>query len=280
MCGIAGFCGFGPHRSDSETILRRMNRALAHRGPDGEGIYCRDGIGLCHMRLAVVDLEGGAQPFVSDDGQTVLILNGEIYNHDELRKEMIREGRRFRTRSDTEVVLQLYQSMGERCVDRLRGMFAFALWDQGEQRLWLVRDRLGIKPLYYSWDGNTFVFGSEPKSILEFPGVSRSVDERGVEDFLTFGYVPSPRTMFQGISKLEAGHMLSVSQRGLARTQYWDLDFSPAGNENRVSTIADLRHALGDAVAGQLGSDVPVGTLLSGGMDSTAVLGFMREHLG
>src|SRR6267142_4365605 len=140
MCGIAGFCGFGPHRSDSENILRRMNRALAHRGPDGEGIYCRDGIGLAHMRLAVVDLEGGAQPFVSDDGQTVLILNGEIYNHDELRNEMIRDGRRFRTRSDTEVVLQLYQSIGERCVDRLRGMFAFALWDQREQRLWLVRD--------------------------------------------------------------------------------------------------------------------------------------------
>jgi asparagine synthase (glutamine-hydrolysing) len=279
MCGIAGFCGFGPHRSDSEAILRRMNRALAHRGPDGEGIYCRDGIGLAHMRLAVVDLEGGAQPFVSDDGQTVLILNGEIYNHDELRNEMIRDGRRFRTRSDTEVVLQLYQSIGERCVDRLRGMFAFALWDQRDRRLWLVRDRLGLKPLYYSWDGGTFVFGSEPKALLEYPGVSRVVDERAVEDFLTFGYVPSPRTMFQGISKLEAGHMLSVTARGLVGTRYWDLDFSPAENGNGASTVADLRHALGGAVAGQLGSDVPVGALLSGGMDSTAVLGFMWERM-
>jgi len=279
MCGIAGFCGFGPHRSDSETILHGMNKALAHRGPDGQRTYGREGIGLAHTRLAVVDLEGGAQPFVSEDGHTVLVLNGEIYNHNELRDELIAEGHRFRTRSDTEVLLQLYHSMGQRCVSRLRGMFAFALWDQRERRLWLVRDRLGIKPLYYFWNGETFVFGSEPKAILCHPSVSRGVDERGVEDFLTFGYVPSPRTIFQGISKLEAGHMLFVTERGLVRTQYWDLDFS-ADASAAESIVPTLRRALGEAVAGQLGSDVPVGTLLSGGMDSTAVLGFMAQRMG
>ena len=279
MCGIAGFCRFGPHRFDPETILNRMNRALAHRGPDGGGIYSREEIGMAHMRLAVVDLDGGGQPFVSEDGHTVLILNGEIYNHNELRNELVREGRRFRTRSDTEVVLQLYESMGARCVERLRGMFAFALWDQRERRLWLVRDRLGIKPLYYHADGETFVFGSEPKSILEYPGVPRAVDERAVDEFLTFGYVPSPRTIFQSISKLEAGQMLFVTRSGVVKTRYWDLNFTPAGNGGDESLPSDLRRALDGAVTGQLGSDVPVGTLLSGGVDSTAVLGFMAKRL-
>jgi len=256
-----------------------MSRALAHRGPDGRGIWHGDGVGLAYARLAVVDLAAGADPFVSEDGRTVLVLNGEIYNHDELREELRREGRRFRTRTDTEVLLQLYDAMGERCLSRLRGMFAFAIWDGRERRLLLARDRLGIKPLYYRCGDDGFVFGSELKSILEYPGVPREVDERAIEEFFTFGYVPAPRTILEGISKLEAGESLTVSARGVERTRYWDLDFTPEGRSGGDALAGDLRQALDRAVAGQLGSDVPVGTLLSGGVDSTAVLGFMKGHL-
>ncbi|HYQ90080.1 MAG TPA: asparagine synthase (glutamine-hydrolyzing) [Candidatus Binatia bacterium] len=284
MCGLAGFYRFGvpgpgaEAPADGEAILHRMNRALAHRGPDGQGIWHQDGVGLAHVRLAVVDLTGGAQPFESEDGRLVLILNGEIYNHDELREELRREGRRFRTRTDTEVLLQLYDAMGERCLSRLRGMFAFALWDRRERRLWLVRDRLGLKPLYYRLGGNALVFASELKGILEYPGVPRDVDERAIEEFFTFGYVPAPRTILHGISKLEAGESLSVTARGVERTRYWDLDFSPEARGGEAP-VARLRQALEEAVTGQMGSDVPIGTLLSGGIDSTAVLGFMTNHL-
>src|SRR5512144_937206 len=192
MCGIAGFLGPDPAGSTAESILERMNRSLAHRGPDGEGIYCRDGVGLAHTRLVLVDRAGGGQPFRSEDGLTALVLNGEIYNHGERRRGLIRAGRRFRRRSDTEVLLQLFEAEGTRCVDRLRGMFAFAVWSQRTRELWLARDRVGIKPLYYHWDGRTFVFGSEMKAVLEHPTVHRVVDETAIDDFFTFGYVPSP----------------------------------------------------------------------------------------
>jgi len=279
MCGIAGFCRIGLPPLDAEAILHRMNRAMAHRGPDGHGIHVSGGVGLAHARLAVVDTQTGAQPMLSDDGRIALVLNGEIYNHRELREELLAQGRTFRTRSDTEVLLQLYESVGERCLERLQGMFAFALWDAGERRLWLVRDRLGIKPLYYSWNGDVLVFGSEPKALLEYPGFSREIDERAVDRFLTFGYIPSPLTIYRDMAKLEAGQMLSLDERGLTKTVYWDLDFQKNGHESG-DELADLvRCALRSAVQGQLGSDVPIGTLLSGGIDSTAVLGFMSEVL-
>jgi len=286
MCGIPAFCRFDSNDpqsdaipAESETILRRMTRALSHRGPDGQGTWHGDGVGLGYARLAVVDLTAGARPFVSEDGRSVLVLNGEIYNHDLLRDELVRQGRRFRTRTDTEVLLQLYEAMGERCLERLRGMFAFAIWDRSKRRLMLARDRLGIKPLYYRCHEDGFVFGSELKSILEYPGVSRVVDERAIEEFFTFGYVPAPRTVLHGISKLEAGQALFVTTHGVEATRYWDLDFSPEGRPGGDALAQELREAINKAVAGQLGSDVPVGTLLSGGVDSTAVLGFMTERL-
>ena len=280
MCGIAGFCrldaGGEGFPSEPEAILHRMNHALAHRGPDGQGAWHGDGAGLAHVRLAVVDLAGGAQPFLSEDGMTVVVLNGEIYNHEELREGLAREGHRFRTRSDTEVLLRLYETLGERCLAQLRGMFAFAIWSRRERRLWLVRDRLGLKPLYYYQGRDAFVFGSELKSILEYPGVPRQVDERAIDEFFTYGYVPAPRSIFRDISKLEAGECLSVSSRGVERTRYWDLDFTPATRGEEAPAVG-LRQALRNAVTGQLGSDVPVGALLSGGIDSTAVLGIMAE---
>jgi asparagine synthase (glutamine-hydrolysing) len=280
MCGIAGFCRFSPNGPESESLLHRMNRALAHRGPDAEGIYRRDGIGLAHRRLSVIDREGGAQPFVSDDGMTAIVLNGEIYNHVELRKELLREGHRFRSRSDTEVVLKLYEATGAGFVQRLRGMFAFAIWDHRERRLWLARDPLGVKPLYYYWNGDLFVFGSELKALREHPEVPRAVDERAIDDFFTFGYVPSPRTVYRGVNKLEAGHSLIVSRQGVEHNRYWDLDFTPNGCEGGDVAARRLGQLLERAVTGQLMSDVPVGSLLSGGLDSTAVLGFMSESIG
>jgi asparagine synthase (glutamine-hydrolysing) len=279
MCGLAGFLGPDPSGCTPESILERMNRALAHRGPDGKGIHCRDGVGLAHTRLVLVDRAGGGQPLHSEDGQTVVVLNGEIYNHEELRRDLIRAGRRFRTRSDTEVLLQLFEAEGTRCVDRLRGMFAFAVWSQRTRELWLARDRLGVKPLYYHWDGRTFVFGSELKAVLEHPAVHRVVDETAIDDFFTFGYVPSPRTILRGVRKLEPGHTLLVSARGLTDTRYWDLEFVPDRPAGRAAE-EELTSLLRQAVVGEMGADVPVGTLLSGGIDSTAVLGFMTERLG
>lgn len=280
MCGIAGFLGPAATGPEGEAVLTRMNRTLAHRGPDGQGTYCRDGVGLAHTRLAVVDLAGGLQPFLSEDGRTAVILNGEIYNHGALRDELVREGHRFRTRTDTEVLLQMYESMGARCVDRLRGMFAFAVWDSRARTLWLARDRMGIKPLYYHWDGEVFVFGSELKAVLEHPGVLRAVDETAIDDFFTFGYVPSPRTIFRGVRKLEPGHMLHVSARGITDERYWDLDFTPGRAPRGGAAEEELRQALDQAVTSELGADVPIGALLSGGVDSTAVLGFMAGRIG
>jgi len=279
MCGIAGFLGPEPSSPAHKAILERMNRSLAHRGPDGNGTYCRDGVGLAHTRLAVLDRAGGAQPFVSEDGQTALVLNGEIYNHAELRDDLLREGRRFRTRSDTEVLLQLFEAMGERCVGRLRGMFAFAVWNRRTRSLWLARDRIGIKPLYYHWDGREFVFGSEIKALVQHPCVQRSVDDAAIDDFFTWGYVPSPRAIIQGVQKLQPGHTLTVSARGVEESRYWDLDFTTDRGPGQAAE-EELRWMLRQAVTGELVADVPVGALLSGGIDSTAVLNFMAERLG
>jgi len=280
MCGIAGFFRPNPTEKESPELLKSMNRALAHRGPDGEGTFLGGEAGLAHRRLAVIDLEGGRQPLVSEDGLTAIVINGEIYNYRELRCEMERDGRRFRTQSDTEVVLQAYEQWGERCIQRLRGMFAFAIWDQRKRALWLARDRMGLKPLYYYHEGPLFLFGSEIKAILCHPAVSHGLDERSIDDFLTLGYIPSPRTAYHGIRKLSAGHMLSVTARGVTETEYWDLDLTPHPGPRRGEVVEALRGALRGSISSHLVSDVPLGTLLSGGIDSTAMLASMAEEIG
>jgi len=280
MCGIAGFFELEATTTAGEAVLEQMNRSLAHRGPDGHGLYHREGIGLAHARLAVVDREGGAQPFVSEDGLTAVVLNGEIYNHRELRAELARDGHVFHTRSDTEVLLRMYEAWGERCLDRLRGMFAFAVWSGRTRRLWLVRDRLGIKPLYYYWNGHVLVFGSELKALRHHPAVPRAVDRAALDQYFTFGYVPAPATILSGVRKLEAGHALQVSAEGLRDEMYWDVDFTPDGDRRRRAAPEELRSAMADAVETELFADVPLGVLLSGGLDSTAVLSFMAARRG
>ncbi len=280
MCGIAGFFSPSPTEFESDDLLLRMNSVLSHRGPDGAGIH-RDGqAGLAHSRLAVIDVEGGHQPIVSEDGLTAVVLNGEIYNFRELRDELRRHGSRFRTMGDAEVLLRLYETWGEYCVHHLRGMFAFAIWDRRERKLWLARDRVGIKPLYYFWDGTRFLFGSELKAILQHAKVARKIDERAIDDFLALGYVPSPRTVFQGVRKLRAGHMLRVTASGPVGAMYWDLDFTPRNRLGARDSAMALQTVVRESVACHLVSDVPVGTLLSGGIDSAAVLALMAEKKG
>ncbi len=280
MCGIAGFVGSRVDESEARALLQRMNRALRHRGPDDEGVHLGPGFGLAHRRLSVIDLDGGHQPMVSQDGKTAIVLNGEIYNYRELRDELTREGFSFRTTSDTEVVLRLYERYGKEAVHRLRGMFALAVWDERMRSLWLARDRIGIKPLYYYQGPDLFLFGSELKAILAHPDVPRRVDEQALDDFLTLGYIPAPRSILLGVRKLRAGHMVTFGGHHLTDERYWDLDFTPHDDCTPTEAAAEVGKALRDSVRSHLVADVPLGVLLSGGVDSSAILAFMSGELG
>src|SRR5579859_7345940 len=266
MCGICGVLG----QVDRPTLVRMRDRMI-HRGPDDAGLYLDERVGLAVRRLSIIDLRGGRQPISNEDGTVRVVYNGEIYNYQELRRRLEMRGHRFSTRSDTEILVHGYEEYGEAIVHLLRGMYAFALWDQSQGRLVLVRDRLGQKPLYY-WQGDgTVVFASEIKAILEHPAVSRAVDEEALQHYFAFGYVPAPRTMFDGIRKLPPGHYLVAGGSGVKVTRYWDpvfLDFQrPASTEDAV---AEIRWRLDESVRLRLIADVPLGALLSGGIDSAA----------
>jgi asparagine synthase (glutamine-hydrolysing) len=279
MCGIAGMFRTEPGAHACPEILERMTAVLRHRGPDEASHHVDGPVGLGHRRLSIIDVAGGSQPIFSDDRTRAIIFNGEIYNFRILRRALERSGHVFRTQSDTEVILRAYEEYGEKCVDRLRGMFAFAIWDSGQRRLFLARDRIGIKPLYYAWDGRTFLFASEIKGILEYPNVDRRLDPAALDDYLTYQYVPSPKSIFAAIRKLRAGHVLTVSEGGISERPYWDLDFAP----DRGLTLADHAERLGtlirESVESHLVSEVPIGAFLSGGIDSTAVVAAMAEIL-
>src|SRR5262245_37405623 len=211
MCGIAGIFHADSGRPVSPDLVRRMNGSLAHRGPDGEGMYVDGPVGIAQRRLSIIDVEGGKQPIFNEDGRLAIVFNGEIYNFMGLRDRLVGLGHRFQTKSDTEVILHAYEEYGEACVRHLRGMFTFAIWDGPRRRLFLGRDRLGIKPLYYYWDGRSFLFGSEIKAILEDRSIERTIDPLALDDYLTYLYVPAPKTIFSKIRKLRPGHTLTVS---------------------------------------------------------------------
>lgn len=279
MCGIAGV--FYPNREQraSVELIQRMTTAILHRGPD-DGTFFVDGpIGLGHRRLKIIDLEGGKQPMFNETRSMAIVFNGEIYNFLALREELLTRGHQLTTRSDTEVILHAYEEYGEDCVQHLRGMFAFAIWDGEKKRLFLARDRVGIKPLYYYWDAQQFLFASELKAILEEPSVARKIDPLALDDFLTYLYIPAPKTIFQGIRKLRPGHTLTVDANGVRERQYWDLAFHSTNGVSEEEYATELLSKLRESVAIHLVSEVPLGAFLSGGVDSSAVVALMAEML-
>jgi asparagine synthase (glutamine-hydrolysing) len=274
MCGICGKLNFERGRPVFEPAIREMMAAIAHRGPDSEGIYVGDSVVLGHVRLSIIDLEGGEQPMSNEDRSVWIGFNGEIYNFQELRQDLCARGHRFRTQSDTEVIIHAYEEYGLDCVTRLRGMFAFALWDASRRRLLLARDRVGIKPLYYCISRESLAFASEIKALLALPGVSGDVDEAAVDKFWTYQFLPGPYTMFRDIVKLLPGHMMVVEEgRPPEIRQYWDLRFAERAHPLPLKdAAAELTKILREAVRQHMIADVPVGVLLSGGMDSSALL--------
>ena len=277
MCGIAGLAGFAPQAKDRAAAqVRTMCEAIRHRGPDGDGFFADDGIALGMRRLSIIDLAGGWQPIANEDGQVLVVFNGEIYNHNQLRDELRRAGHTFRTRSDTEVIVHGYEEWGDRVLDRLRGMFAIALADRRQGRLLIARDRLGIKPLYLWEHQGQVAFASELKALEGMPDFPREVDERALLRYLSFGYVPDPLCIWKGVRKLSPGYAASWTRtEGLREWCWW----TPLqGTNERIGTqeaVRETRRLLEDAVNCHLESDVPLGAFLSGGVDSSAVVAQM-----
>jgi asparagine synthase (glutamine-hydrolysing) len=281
MCGITGVMQFGGARVETED-LRRMCAAMVHRGPDDEGIYAAGPVGIGMRRLSIVDLATGHQPLSNEDGTAWIVFNGEIYNHAILREKLQALGHQYRTHSDTETIIHLYEEYGPDCVQHLRGMFAFAIWDARRQRLFIARDRLGIKPLYYQLTSQRIIFGSEIKVVLAYPGTSAGFDRMVLPEFLAFGYLSGEQTFYSGIRKLMPGHWMEVDPSGQINIQqYWDLPVTE-GDRSRPESyyIQTYREMLEQAVSSHLMSDVPLGVFLSGGVDSSAVAALMTRIRG
>ena len=278
MCGIAGIV-----RWDGAPVpeheIRDMCSAIVHRGPDDEGVYLGDGVALGMRRLSIIDLEGGRQPISNEDGSVWIVFNGEIYNYRELRRDLEQRGHLFKTDSDTETIVHLYEEHGARCVERLRGMFAFAIWDERARQLLLARDRLGIKPLYYADRGNEIVFASELKPILQLARVPRAVDWGAAHHLFTSLSTPSSRSIVDGVAKLEPARTAVASRTSprLRIEKYWDIQFTPNERASEGELVEQLRHLLTESVALHQISDVPVGAFLSGGIDSSAVVALMSR---
>lgn len=283
MCGVAGVFHFDRDRRVDEALLDRATDVLAHRGPDGRGTHVDGSVGLGHRRLAIIDTsEAASQPLSNEDGSVWIVFNGEIYNFESLKEELVKKGHRFRSRSDTETIVHLYEEMGERCVERLRGMFAFAIWDARKQELLLARDRVGKKPLYFSCTDETLRFGSEIKSILEDPSVPREPELRALDLYMTYGYVPAPLTAFKGIEKLPPATTLTIGRDGQPRQRrYWELRMSPKRSVASAAEAAKVEEeilaTLDEATKLRMISDVPLGAFLSGGVDSSAVVASMKR---
>jgi asparagine synthase (glutamine-hydrolysing) len=272
MCGIAGIVSL-EGQPVFQQELRSMCSAIVHRGPDDEGFYFGTGVGLGMRRLSIIDLDSGRQPVSNEDGSVWVVFNGEIYNYQALRNELEKRGHVFSTRSDTETIVHLYEEYGKRLVHHLRGMFAFALWDEGKRRLLIARDRVGIKPLYYTETAGRLLFASELKSILQMPGVERKLSWSAVSHLFTFLSTPPTEAIIDGIHKLEPGHLLTVTPGGAPIVErYWDLKFEPDYSRDVGYFVNRVRELLDESVRLHMVSDVPVGAFLSGGIDSSAIV--------
>jgi asparagine synthase (glutamine-hydrolysing) len=265
MCGIVGIYGVS-----DKTLVKRMCDTIVHRGPDEEGYYLDDFVSLGMRRLSIIDLTSGSQPIYNEEGSIVVVYNGEIYNFNELRQELELKGHRFVTNTDTEVIVHAYEEYGHRCLDRFNGMFVIALWDSIRKELFLARDRIGIKPLYYTMIDGKVAFASEIKAIIEYEEIKRTVDEQALADYFVLRYVPAPLTMFKGIQKLEPGSYMVVNGNGVKRSKYWNLKYNPTHTDEAYFKESILK-TLKDSVQKRLIADVPLGVFLSGGVDSSTI---------
>ena len=273
MCGICGIFHPDRDRRASQNLLAAMNQQIVHRGPDDGGFLVEENVGLAMRRLSIIDIRTGHQPIANENESVWIVYNGEIYNHQELRVQLEAQGHRYKTKSDTETIVHLYEQYGRDCVKHLRGMFAFAIWDRRNRKVFVARDRLGIKPFYYRFDGTSFLFGSEIKTILAYPGVHAEFNRATLGEYLAFGYVSGEDTMYLGIRKLLPGHTLELDERGkIEISRYWDLNV-PAEQDHqpRSHYVKGYREMLESCVSSHLMSDVPLGVFLSGGLDSSAV---------
>ncbi len=278
MCGIAGFIDSECSRNNAELLIDSMCKVIRHRGPDDQGVWVGDGVALGMRRLSIIDLAGGHQPIFNEDQSVLVVFNGEIYNYQQLQSDLKERGHHFQTNSDTEAIVHAYEEYGDECVKHLRGMFTFALWDRKRQRLLAARDRFGKKPFNYYWDGKKLVFGSEIKSILE-AGIPREINHIALDDYLIYRYVPSPNTLFKNVMKLSPGHIL-IYEHGQIRTKrYWELPFTPTCEDDVATATERTLALLKDAVQVRLMSDVPLGAFLSGGIDSSIVVGLMSSMM-
>ncbi len=295
MCGIAGIVHYDGQKINVNNLVK-ATRILTHRGPDEEGYFfnckelkeyscepkppirCLDGeenVGFGHRRLSIIDLASGQQPLCNEDGTVWITFNGEVYNYQALKEELEAKGHVFKTNSDTETLVHAYEEWGENAVKRFRGMFAFAIWDEKKQELLVARDRMGKKPFYYSFENQSFVFGSELKVILDVPGVDKSIDYKALSDYFSLLYVPSPRTIFKRIKKLPAAHYAVISEKGIRIKSYWDLPFYSETGLSENCIIRDLQEILNEATRMRMMSEVPLGAFLSGGVDSSAIVAMM-----
>jgi asparagine synthase (glutamine-hydrolysing) len=283
MCGICGVVRFDS-QPVSESAIVKMSDTIAHRGPDGGGVWVNGSVGLGHRRLAIVDLTPtGRQPMTNETGDIFITYNGELYNHPDLRIELEAAGHRYHSRSDTETIIHAYEEWETDCLNRFNGIFAFAIWDVRKRKLFLARDRFGVKPVYYFRDGNGFIFGSEIKAILAYPGIPRSICYPALNEYFTFQNVLTDLTLFDGIKILPAGHFLIIDTRKdkrLLEHQYWDYDFSNPLQISMEDATQELYRLFNQSVVRQLMSDVPIGSYLSGGMDSGSITAVARQYLG
>ena len=278
MCGIAGFSRY-QFESGDESLLADMGQAIYHRGPDAGGTYLDAGVGLCHRRLSILDLSAaGNQPMFSPDRRYVIVFNGEIYNFLDIRASLEAQGHQFSTHTDTEVILTLYALEGPQCLDKLNGMFALAIWDTAEQTVFLARDRIGKKPLYYTHQQGKFAFASEIKALLPLPFISKSIRDDAVYDFFAYQYVPDPKTIFTDIQKCPPGHYMVFEKGELTIKRYWDVDFSRTSNNSEEALTNQLRELTAHCTKQRMIADVPLGAFLSGGVDSSGVVAMMANQ--